>query len=200
MRPAGWLSSHVGARPSLRGDEIEWVRNTAHCGRGEKGLKGVLGGLGFDQHKEKDKASPANRAQVLLPTNFPQLYGRGLRSPLSVISKGAVMFGHNFKFPLRWNLTKDVPPEEGELDPPSMAEALSPIIDSGIGTSIDSSSGQGLSPSSFYDLGSNPRLSPTSSWIQPKAQAISMDESSNAQDAADISSAAPHGFEEAMDK
>ncbi len=111
-----------------------------------KGLKGMLGAFGFGQKEEGEGLSPASRAQVLLPTNFPQLYGRGLRSPAAVISKGAVIFGHNFQFPLRWSLTKDAPPEEGPPSPPSLGEVSGLMDDSGIGTSIGSSSGENVAP------------------------------------------------------
>ncbi|KAK4196450.1 hypothetical protein QBC40DRAFT_287260 [Triangularia verruculosa] len=96
--------------------------------------------------------------QVLLPATFPELYGWGLRSPGRVVPQGAVIFGHSWKFPLRWSLTKDVPPEEGEPDPLSMDDVSGLMSDSGIGTSIDSSESGPTQPSkgTLYSLGSNP--------------------------------------------
>lgn len=125
----------------------------------KKGLKGMFGECGFSRQKSQKGPSPADRVQVLLPATFPQFYGRGLRSPAKVVPKGAVIFGHSWKFPLRWSLTKDTPPEEGEPDPPSVDEVSNLMDDSGIGTSIDSSSGGDKSASPFfYSLGSNPQV------------------------------------------
>jgi len=122
--------------------------------------KGLKHFLGFE-HKQSRPNSPSDRAQVLLPATFPQLYGRGLRSPATVVPRGAVMFGHSWKFPLRWSLTKDIPPEEDEPDPPSMDEMSNLVSDSGLGTSVNSSPpGNGSTPTptpphSLYSLGGN---------------------------------------------
>jgi hypothetical protein len=99
-----------------------------------------------------------------------------------VISKGAVIFGHNFNFPLRWSLTKDMPPEEGEPDPPTLDE-ISRLMDrdSGIGSSIENSSGERMVSSSFYGLGSNLRLSHTSDL--PSGQTSDMSEILSNEDA-----------------
>ena len=120
----------------------------------KKGLRGLLGRSGHD--KQPDRPGVSDMVQVLLPATFPQLYGRGLRSPARIISKGAVIFGHSWKYPLRWSLTKDTPPVEGEPDPPSMDEVSGIMSDSGIGTSVESSdSGPTPSSSHFYSMGSN---------------------------------------------
>ncbi|UNI19547.1 hypothetical protein JDV02_005727 [Purpureocillium takamizusanense] len=134
-------------------------QHRASCEPEKKGLKGMFGERGFGRQKSQKGSSPADRVQVLLPATFPQFYGRGLRSPAKVVPKGAVIFGHSWKFPLRWSLSKDVPPEEGEPDPPSLDEVSNLMDDSGIGTSIDSSSGGDTSASPFfYGLGNNPQV------------------------------------------
>lgn len=127
--------------------------------RGLKGLRGMFGK--DDKPHHPGEQSLTDTVQVLLPATFSQLYGRGLRSPPRIVSNGAVIFGHSWKFPLRWCLTKDVPPVEGEPDPPPTEEVSSMMSDSGIGTAIDSSD-LGPTPwssSSFYSQGSNGRFS-----------------------------------------
>lgn len=83
----------------------------------EKKGKGLREPLGFEDNGGRGQPRPKNpgdRTQVLLSTNFPQLYGRGLRSPAEVVSQGAVIFGHSWKFSLRWILLKpDVTPGRG---------------------------------------------------------------------------------------
>ena len=130
---------------------------------------GLRGLLGLESGQRKDRG-PGDMAQVLLPTSFPRLYGRELRSPTRVVPRGAVIFGHSWKFPLRWSLTKDIPPEEGEPDsPPSTgnsgvsSNATLQSSDSGLGTSIGSGSSLDnarpttttTTPHSLYGLGSN---------------------------------------------
>ena len=51
-----------------------------------------------------------NRAQVLLSTKYPKLWARTFASLKGLKSDGAVMFCHNWKFPLRWS---HQPPAEG---------------------------------------------------------------------------------------
>lgn len=118
-----------------------------------KGLKGLLGGFEQEGELHQPGQNPGDRVQVLLPATFPRLYGQGLRSPARVVSNGAVIFGHCWKFPLRWCLTKDIPPKEGEPDPTSIEEVSGLMSDGGIGTSVESP------PScSLYSLGSNVRF------------------------------------------
>ncbi|KAK4161145.1 hypothetical protein QBC43DRAFT_218302 [Cladorrhinum sp. PSN259] len=136
--------------------------DTSTTKRKGKGLRGFFG-LEHEGHADQPRAkNPGDRVQVLLPTTFPQLYGRGLRSPAEVVSRGAVLFGHSWKFPLRWSLTKDIPPEEGEPDPPSIDEVSNLVSDSGLGTSIGSSplgddkpTPTTTPPHPLYSLGSN---------------------------------------------
>ncbi|KAB5583567.1 hypothetical protein GE09DRAFT_305048 [Coniochaeta sp. 2T2.1] len=71
---------------------------------------------------------PYGRVQVLLPSTFPKLWGRGFASPQRLESLGAVMFSHNWRFPFR--LGNDTNQETKMLEP----------NDSGLGTSVDSSS------------------------------------------------------------
>ncbi|KAI2606645.1 hypothetical protein GGR54DRAFT_620587 [Hypoxylon sp. NC1633] len=118
--------------------------------------------------------------QILLPTNFPQLYGRGLRSPAKIVSKGAVIFGHSWKFPLRWSLTKDAPPEEGEPDLPSVDEVSGLFHDSGIGTSHNSS----LDRSDMASLSSSvpsaaPSATPHGSDSSSSQRAVSANEATD---------------------
>ncbi|KAK3378340.1 hypothetical protein B0H63DRAFT_244935 [Podospora didyma] len=78
--------------------------------------------------------STHDRVQVLLPARFPKLYGITLKSPADPMpTHGAVVFGHSWKFPLRWGArglpTESVPNDEN-----------TPVYDSGIGSSNASGS------------------------------------------------------------
>jgi hypothetical protein len=75
------------------------------------------------------------RVQVLLPSSFPSLWARSYRNPPHLEDTGAVIFGHNRKFPLRWGDSGD--PEESEPSVPTLNVPMSPP-DSGIGSSISS--------------------------------------------------------------
>ncbi|KAK3339826.1 hypothetical protein B0T25DRAFT_466620 [Lasiosphaeria hispida] len=129
--------------------------------KGFKGFKTLLGKFNTTTNNNNKQSKqplldPSNRVQVLLPATFPHLFGRGLHSPTRIAPNGAVIFGHAWSFPLRWSLTKDVPPEEGEPDPPSVDDVAGLMSDSGVGTSVDSSnSGPSPPAASFYGLGSN---------------------------------------------
>ncbi|KAI0201130.1 hypothetical protein F4808DRAFT_470051 [Astrocystis sublimbata] len=82
-----------------------------------------------------------DRVQVLLPSSFPKLWGRNFKSPsnLAQAPRGAVIFGHSRRFPLRWGDWGD--PEQGSPDLDQEVEGLQTSIqDSGIGTSLDSGS------------------------------------------------------------
>ncbi|KAI1284129.1 hypothetical protein F5Y07DRAFT_394061 [Xylaria sp. FL0933] len=86
-----------------------------------------------------------DRIQVLLPATFPKLWGRNFKSPgdLSQAPRGALIFGHSRRFPLRWGDRGD--PEQGDVDHDHELEALQVSIqDSGVGTSLESSSGNGV--------------------------------------------------------
>lgn len=120
--------------------------------------------------KPKD-LSPADRVQVLLPTSFPNLFGLALSSPQDIVPRGAVLFGHSIKFPLRWSLerTKDgeyAPPlleattEDGQSDERSGDSVSDSARDGGISTRIDSSKSPPAStpPKSMYSIGSNPGI------------------------------------------
>ncbi|KAI0858157.1 hypothetical protein F4860DRAFT_505599 [Xylaria cubensis] len=91
-------------------------------------------------------SSKHDRVQVLLPATFPKLWGRNLKSPpdLKLTPMGAVIFGHNTCFPLRWGDRGD--PDEGQPDQ-ELEELESSINDSGIGTSL-ASPGPGMSDGS----------------------------------------------------
>ena len=83
-----------------------------------------------------------DRVQVLLPATFPKLWGRNFKSPgdISQAPRGALIFGHSRRFPLRWGDRGD--PEQGHADEDNDLEGLQTSMqDSGIGTSLDSSSG-----------------------------------------------------------
>jgi hypothetical protein len=120
-----------------------------------KRLKGLFGILGHaaQPHGHTNQPSPTSTVQVLLPITFPRLFVRGLRSPTNIVARGAVMFGHSSAFPLRWNLTKNTPPVEGEPDPPSAEDISASMHDSGIGTSVGSP--EMPNTGSFYSQGSN---------------------------------------------
>ncbi|KAI1130868.1 hypothetical protein F5Y10DRAFT_103811 [Nemania abortiva] len=95
-----------------------------------------------------------DRVQVLLPATFPKLWGRNFKSPsdLAKAPRGALIFGHSRRFPLRWGDRGD--PEQGHADQDHELDTLkSSMQDSGIGTSLDSSSGN--------DVNSPPSTSPS---------------------------------------
>jgi len=81
-----------------------------------------------------------DRVQILLPARFPNLWTRKFRSPSNLGDRGAVIFGHSWKFPLRWGDSND--PEEGQpiIRPEELDESAQ---DSGLGSSINSSSHSG---------------------------------------------------------
>lgn len=131
------------------------------------GLRGFLGKFGSSNNDTNaGKGSiPADKiqVQVLLPATFPRLYGGGLRSPATLVTQGAVVFGHCWKFPLRWSLTSSAPPTEGKPELPSVGALTGSMYDSGIGTSIGSqTSNDSTRPnppsSSIYSLGENMRF------------------------------------------
>lgn len=77
-----------------------------------------------------------DRIQVILPATLPGFWGRGFRSPRYLPRQGAVLFGHSWRFPLRW---KDHGvPEEGEPQE-DMEDIEAGLHDSGLGSSIASS-------------------------------------------------------------
>ncbi|KAK4215745.1 hypothetical protein QBC37DRAFT_117067 [Rhypophila decipiens] len=86
-----------------------------------------------------------DRVQVLLPSLFPRFWGRGLKSPCGVLpDQGALLFGHSWRFPLRWGATAI--PTEGEPDclPDSSDRGsglpeLALMDDSGLGSSVQTS-------------------------------------------------------------
>jgi len=124
--------------------------------RGFKSLMGKFASTNSNSQSRAPLLDPSDKVQVLLPATFPQLFGRGLRSPARIVPNGAVIFGHAWSFPLRWSLTRDVPSEEGEPDPPSVDDVAGLMSDSRIGTSVDSSNLRPSPPArSFYGLGRN---------------------------------------------
>ena len=58
------------------------------------------------------------RIQVLLPPTFHRPFGRAaeFKSPTQLPTHGAVIFGHNWKFPLRWSAQGDPKVGEPEQD------------------------------------------------------------------------------------
>ncbi|KUI55959.1 hypothetical protein VP1G_10781 [Cytospora mali] len=85
-----------------------------------------------------------DRIQVLLPSSLPKFWGRGFKSPVHLAPQGAVLFGHSWRFPLRW---KDGGlPEEGEPDD-ELEDMEACFQDSGLGTSPESSSATADEPS-----------------------------------------------------
>lgn len=90
-----------------------------------------------------------DRVQVLLPATFPKLWSRGLQSPTTLPTDGAVIFGHSWKFPLRWHARGD--PVEGE--PEASTDALEEKFhDSGIDTGSHPSVHGSSSSSGIYSL------------------------------------------------
>jgi len=80
-----------------------------------------------------------DRVQVLLPSGFRKLWGRGFSSPAYLEDKGALIFGHSLKFPLRWGDHGDPSQAviQGEHEEPGEDDAAP---DSGLGSSIAISS------------------------------------------------------------
>ncbi|KAI1738019.1 hypothetical protein F4680DRAFT_426828 [Xylaria scruposa] len=111
-----------------------------------------------------------DRVQVLLPATFPKLWGRNLKSPqnLKLTPMGAVIFGHNTRFPLRWGDRGD--PDEGQPDQ-ELEELESYVHDSGIGTSL-ASPGPGMSDGSS----SQSFRSPFQNTITPAEGRVSEEE------------------------
>lgn len=94
----------------------------------------------------KNSSAKHERIQVLLPSSMPKFWIRGLKSPnnnsLASALQGAVLFGHNRRFPLRW---KDHGlPEEGAPDL-EVEELENSIRDSGLGSSVGSTNFNGTS-------------------------------------------------------
>lgn len=120
----------------------------------------------FESCQCKKTSKKHDRVQVLLPCSMPGFWGRGFRSPSHLPSRGAVIFGHSWKFPLRWN--KNGLPEEGEPDDEDMDEMEASFKNGGIGTSLGSKSSPddgataGNSSSSSSQVESEQR----SSWLQ----------------------------------
>lgn len=85
---------------------------------------------------KKSSSRKHDRIQVILPASIPGFWGRGFKSPRNLPAEGAVLFGHSWRFPLRW---KDHgPPEEGESQE-DLEEVEASFHDSGLGSSIGSS-------------------------------------------------------------
>lgn len=83
------------------------------------------------------------RIQVLLPSSFPKFLARNLKSPAGIdnFPRGALLFGHSRRFPLRWKGLGA--PVEGDPAQDELVELEASFQDSGIGTSLASSSGEG---------------------------------------------------------
>lgn len=62
-----------------------------------------------------NEKNPAERTQVLVPESFLSVFDKGLRSPEDLPPQGAVLFGKNRNFPLRWFDHGD--PEKEEIEP-----------------------------------------------------------------------------------
>lgn len=70
------------------------------------------------------------RASPSLPSDqIPKLYGKGRHQ---LIAGGAILVGHNFKYPQRWGNRRE--PEDGEPEP-LIETSPAPPHDSGIGSS-----------------------------------------------------------------
>ncbi|KAI1395613.1 hypothetical protein F4819DRAFT_477925 [Hypoxylon fuscum] len=91
-------------------------------------------------HCTEDNTPKHDRVQVLLPATFPKLWGRGFKSPsnLALTPKGAFLFGHSWRFPLKWN--DQGVPEEGQPENHELEEMETSFHDSSIGTNLGASS------------------------------------------------------------
>jgi len=82
------------------------------------------------------------------------------RSPQGLSGEGAVLFGHSWKFPLRWKKAQQAP-EAGELEDNLEAAGYLSPVDSGIESSLSSSGGgQGSSSLQEEDTAPTGSLSP----------------------------------------
>ncbi|PVI02799.1 hypothetical protein DM02DRAFT_612609 [Periconia macrospinosa] len=90
------------------------------------------------KRKKKAQGQCCDRAQVLLPSNFPSLLAKQFRSPSHLEASGAVIFGRNSKLPLYWG-DKGDPQHIGTSQ--TTITSASPL-DSGIGSSISSPTSQ----------------------------------------------------------
>ncbi|KAK1753821.1 hypothetical protein QBC47DRAFT_387182 [Echria macrotheca] len=166
--------------------------------RKRKGLKGLLSMFGQDSKRadsdhRSSENSPAHVAQVLIPATFPQLYGRGLRSPPKIVSTGAVIFGHCWKFPLRWSLTGDAPPTEGgpDAEPDDVATLLS---DSGLGTSTGGEEASSLDANSQSPATATPATETPVTTPPSSCEHLSRQRRSREPDSVDVSSTARSGL------
>ncbi|KAI6346850.1 hypothetical protein MCOR25_010958 [Pyricularia grisea] len=109
--------------------------------------------------------NPADRAQVLLSATFKRLFTPGLTSPSHIVLTGAVIFGHSWKFPLRWERQRDSPPNYGEpdfADEDDSLEIAATLVDRGIGAGVSSSSSADLLSPDGSSIGGNASSSPSS--------------------------------------
>ncbi|KAI1374831.1 hypothetical protein F4677DRAFT_461263 [Hypoxylon crocopeplum] len=106
-------------------------------------------------HCTKLNPSKHDRVQVLLPATFPKLWGRGFKSPsdLLMTPRGALLFGHSWRFPLKWS--DQGIPEEGHPNSGELEEMEVSFHDSAIGTSPGSSGASATNGDSSDSPGSN---------------------------------------------
>ncbi|KAK5657983.1 hypothetical protein OQA88_2536 [Cercophora sp. LCS_1] len=88
-------------------------------------------------------ATTHDRVQVLIPSSLPKLLGRSLKGPtgLNEHPRGALLFGHSRRFPLRW--LDFGAPVEGDPAQDEIHELEASFQDSGIGSSLPSIAGSG---------------------------------------------------------
>ncbi|KAK4182303.1 hypothetical protein QBC35DRAFT_548396 [Podospora australis] len=97
-----------------------------------------------------------DRVQVLIPSSFPSLLGWNLKGPtgLDEHPRGALLFGHSRRFPLRWFDFSG--PVEGDPAQDEIHELEASLEDSGIGSSFDSITGSGSQGGAESGLGQSP--------------------------------------------
>ncbi|TLD32778.1 hypothetical protein PspLS_01643 [Pyricularia sp. CBS 133598] len=137
-----------------------------------------------------DACNPAEKVQIVLSSEFKFLFQFGFKSRAHIVSTGAIIFGHSWKFPLRWKRKGDDPLKQRE---PNFADKdvamgiITQLGNSGIRMSTDSSSGvdsvskDGSSsggnasssllstPTSLNSLGHNPTVPVDKSFHLPSA-------------------------------
>ncbi|KAK4442732.1 hypothetical protein QBC34DRAFT_431355 [Podospora aff. communis PSN243] len=133
-------------------------------------------------------STKSDRVQVLVPSSFPKLFSRKLKSPagLNEHPRGAVLFGHSHRFPLLWR--DQGPLVEGSPGEEEMDELEESFHDSGLGTSQSSSSVEGVEGSGSTE--GNPGDSPDAVRREPSPRrregSLTPEEGENKKSARDL--------------
>jgi len=108
----------------------------------------------------------SDRAQVLLPSLFPKMWGRGFASPNWLESQGGIIFSHNWKVPFRLGHRSH------GSQPIAQDRSLLEAADSGLGSSLTSNSGHSEDPSPSAD-GTQGEASDNANATPPSSPVVS---------------------------